>query len=143
MSEGNRFAQWLRSFSLKDQESWFSREPLPPVSFPGIGVVDRPPSNRDVEKNVFYFVAHEGRPKWVLFKCPCGCGDVVTLSLQRAHMPHWVVRKSPNRRANLQPSVWRDIGCQSHFWIHDGRVYWCHDSGTSPLERSYPATEGF
>lgn len=142
MPQSNRFAQWLRNLSLNDQEVWFSREPLPPVTFSDIGVVDRPPPNRNVEKNAFYFISHEGRPKWVLFQCPCGCGDVVTLSLQQTHRPHWIVRKSRNRRANLQPSVWRNVGCMSHFWIHDGRVYWCHDSGTPPLERTYPVTKG-
>lgn len=135
MSQNDRFAKWLRRLSSPTHGRWFSRKPLPPITFPNIGVVDRPPPNKAVEKNVFYFVSRERRPKWALFQCPCGCGEVVTLSLQRTHRPYWVVRKSRNRRANLLPSVWRDVGCMSHFWIHDGRVYWCDDSGSSPYLR--------
>jgi hypothetical protein len=137
MSPGRRFFEWFRRRPSSDLELWFHREPLPPIIFPDIGVVDRPPSNPDVRKNIFYLVSSHGKSKWVLFQCPCGCGEIVTLSLQSTHWPHWSVRTSPNSRASLQPSVWRNVGCMSHFWIYDGRVYWCSDSGTPPMERTY------
>lgn len=137
MPQSNRLFSWLRGLSSQNQEWWFERQPLPPISFPDIRVVDRPPQNAEVEKNCFYLVSDGRRRKWALFQCPCGCGDIVTLSLQRIHRPHWGVRKNRHGRVNLQPSVWRDIGCLSHFWIHDGRVYWCNNSGTSPLMHTY------
>ncbi|WP_368356434.1 DUF6527 family protein [Acidithiobacillus ferruginosus] len=72
------------------------------------------------------------KPKWALFKCPCRCGDVVTLSLQPVHRPHWRLTRTLTGRPTLYPSVWRDKGCLSHFWLRDGRVSWCADTGSSP-----------
>ncbi|WP_394345765.1 DUF6527 family protein [Flaviaesturariibacter aridisoli] len=62
---------------------------------------------------------------WALFQCPCGCKDITTLSLQTIHAKRWRVTLSQNRRPSLSPSVARIVGCFSHYWIDDGRVYWC------------------
>ena len=121
---------WFRDLASQP-DAWFARQPLPPVLFPDVRRVDRPPRNEDIGKNAFYLVSFRRRPKWALFQCPCGCKTIVTLSLQKAHRPYWTVKNRVNR-PTLQPSVWRDVGCLSHFWIHDGRVYWCPDSGTFP-----------
>lgn len=137
MSRFDQLLEWLKYFDQdKELRSWFERQPIPPVSFPGIQTVDRPPGNEEVEGNTFYFVSPMNRPKWVLFRCPCGCNSVVTLSLQQAHWPHWTLKKSQSNRPILYPSVWRDVGCMSHFWIQDGRVYWCHDTGAPPYMKS-------
>ncbi len=127
----NRLTEWLRDPSLQ-RGRWFGRQPLPPIAFAEIRAVDRPPRNEDIQENTFYFVSSRRHPKWALFQCPCGCNNIVTLSLQKAHRPHWVLRKNRRNRPSLQPSVWRDVGCLSHFWLQDGRVYWCYNSGTSP-----------
>ena len=105
---------------------------LPPVTFPQITHVEKPPRNEKVQKSVLYFVAPGRRPKWVLFQCPCGCQSIITLSLQRVHRPHWSLISTAANRPTLNPSVWRDVGCLSHFWIKDGRVFWCQDTG-APL----------
>lgn len=135
MSRFERILNWFRdSRQQRELSLWFSRNPLPPVVFADIQRVDKPPSNEVIAEGAFYFVLSKNRPRWALFQCPCGCKNIITLSLQRVHSPHWAVQKSRNDRPNLTPSVWRDIGCMSHFWIHDGRVYWCHNSGTSPSD---------
>lgn len=137
----SRFSQIFSWLSRRDRDeelrSWFRRQPLPPVSFSEIQSVDRPPQLEDVEGNTFYFVFSMNRPKWVLFQCPCGCNNVITLSLQKSHRPHWILRKSKRNRPILYPSVWRDVDCMSHFWIKDGRVYWCHDTGTTPFTKYF------
>ncbi|MDM9644782.1 DUF6527 family protein [Rhizobium sp. S163] len=28
-------------------------------------------------------------------------------------------------RPTLHPSVWRNSGCRSHFWVRRGRIAWC------------------
>lgn len=106
--------------------------PEPPVIYPSITSVNKAPRNEDVAPGALYFVVNGNKPKWTLFKCPCGCGKVVTLSLQRVHRPHWRLTRTDAARPTLYPSVWRDKGCMSHFWIRDGRVYWCKDTGSAP-----------
>jgi len=119
--------EWLRRFvPLK------GRERLPPIRYSKINRSSKPPRNQDVKDGEFHLVFIKGRQHWALFRCPCGCGDVVTLSLQFAHRPHWAVRKSRPGRPTLSPSVWRDRGCYSHFWVTDGRIYWAANTGTSP-----------
>lgn len=138
MSLFSQIFSWL-GHSDHDEELrlWFKRQSLPPISFSNIKNVDKPPQLEDVEENTFYIVCPMSRPKWTLFLCPCGCNSVITLSLQHAHRPHWSLRQSANNRPILYPSVWRDIGCMSHFWINDGRVFWCGNTGSSPFEYDY------
>lgn len=139
MSLFSRLLEWLRSFGgdrrppeQLERSGRSERSPISSVNFPDIRAVDKPPSNEKVASNTLYFVAPNGNPKWVLFRCPCGCSSVITLSLQQAHRPRWTLKISPNGRPILYPSVWRDVGCMSHFWVRDGRVHWCQDTGTYP-----------
>lgn len=138
MSLFNQLFEWLKRFDKGDElRLWFERQPLPPITFSDLKSIEKPPNNENVKGKTFYCVFSASQPKWVLFRCPCGCGNVITLSLQHSHQPHWILKKSKNNRPLLYPSVWRDTGCLSHFWIQDGRVYWCTDTGTSPFARSF------
>lgn len=136
MSHFDQLWEWLKHLDRgKELRLWFERQPLPSILFSNIRTVDNPPCNEEIEVGDFYLISPMNHPKWVLFRCPCGCNSVITLSLQKAHQPHWSAQKSVDNRPILFPSIWRDAGCMSHFWIHDGRVYWCHDTGTSPFAR--------
>ena len=132
----SRFSSLLGWFGLgtaeTDFDAWIARQPLPAITFAGITDVSAPPPNNAVQPAVFYRVMRNELPKWALFQCPCGCRSVITLSLQPVHRPHWTVRTSKGRRPSMRPSVWRDMGCFSHFWVEDGRVYWCGDTGILP-----------
>ncbi len=120
------------SSEFDEFDRWLSRQPSPPVAFAEITEVGAPPANDHVKAGVLYKVARNTQPKWVLFLCPCGCNNVITLSLQTAHRPHWLLYPSKDQRPTLRPSVWRDVGCFSHFILQDGRIYWCNDTGISP-----------
>lgn len=100
-------------------------KPLPPIHFQTINIVAKPPKNAEVAAGHLYCVISSRKTKWSLFRCPCGCGSVVTLSLQPIHKPFWKLTKMDSGRPTLHPSVWRNKGCKSHFWIKDGRVFWC------------------
>lgn len=134
MSLYSRIGTWLRLL-YRGPRRWLRKSRLPPIAFDGAQVVCNPPRNEEVGQSEFYLVRSlEGRPKWALFLCPCGCLSVITLSLQSVHEPHWKLKINRSGRVELFPSIWRDIGCCSHFWIRDGRVYWCSDSGLSPRQ---------
>lgn len=64
-----------------------------------------------------------GEPWAVAMSCPCGCGEIVELSLSKVSKPHWTLRLDQGK-PTLSPSVWRNIGCKSHFWVRRGQVDW-------------------
>lgn len=67
----------------------------------------------------------EGNEKWsIAMKCPCGCGERVELLLIAEAHPRWNLQIDSYGRPTLYPSVWRREGCQSHYFIHAGRVIW-------------------
>jgi len=97
----------------------------PDVYFRSLTVMEKTPKNDSIGDRDFVTVVFKGKPVWALFRCPCGCGHVVSLSLQRTHNPRWSVNKTQKGRPTIYPSIWQNQGCCSHFWIRDGRVYWC------------------
>lgn len=108
-----------------------------PVYFASIISTEQTPSNSAIEEKEFYLVKYKRKHIWALFKCPCGCGQVISLSVQKVHPKSWSVKKSRGGRPILYPSVWQNIGCWSHFWINDGKVYWFSSTGTSPWSKEY------
>ena len=136
-----RFSNWIVGLFSSEHRQSTPDEPAirskPPVSFQRIQIVSHPPKNDEIESGGFYCVFTAGNPKWALFRCPCKCGSVVTLSLQPVHNPSWVIIKAASGKPTLHPSVWRDKGCLSHFWIREGIVFWCADTGTHPDLRSF------
>ena len=107
----------------------FEKNRLPRVLFESCQVVDMPPSNETIVSGELWVVENRGNSRWALFRCPCGCNHVITLSLQKVHSPHWVISHSQYHRPTLMPSVRQLDGCCSHFWLKDGRVFWCEDTG--------------
>lgn len=57
------------------------------------------------------------------FLCPCGCGTILRLSLHREGRPRWSVVAHRDGRVSLSPSVWRVVGCRSHFILRRGLVH--------------------
>ncbi|WP_430642141.1 DUF6527 family protein [Bradyrhizobium ivorense] len=105
---------------------------LPGVWFDRATVVEKTPSNAAVVEKHFVVVRYKDKFLWALFKCPCRCGEVVSLPLQAPHSPRWSVSINNAGRPSLYPSVWRNKACMSHFWIEDGRVFWTLDTGMAP-----------
>lgn len=105
------------------------KKSLPPIHFSFIIYTELTPLNNQVGENDFFLVRNKQKDYWVLFQCPCGCHEIISLSLQKIHSKHWHVSKSKNNRPSLTPSVWQIEGCCSHFIITDGRIYWCNNTG--------------
>jgi hypothetical protein len=77
-----------------------------------------------VKKNTLYAIGES--VTWLAaLQCPCGCGDIVQLTLLQNESPRWSLRQEKDGSATLSPSVWRSKGCKSHFFITEGLVLWC------------------
>lgn len=62
-----------------------------------------------------------GRPRWLLLRCPCGCGDELPINLDRRAGKAWRLYERDGS-ITLYPSVWRDTGCESHFIVWKGEI---------------------
>lgn len=71
-------------------------------------------------------VLDDGESWSVGFRCPCGCGAALELMLLPGVNPRWDMVVDARGRPTLSPSIWRNEGCRSHFWVRDGKVVWCH-----------------
>ena len=122
-----RIIEWIEQlFSVQPSKKNKTKKIVkPPILFSELTVVEKTPRNNDVEQGLFYLVYPNRKKKWVLFLCPCGCGYVITLSLKNLHNPHWRLNIGKEGRPTLYPSVWQKTECRSHFWLRDGRIYWC------------------
>src|SRR5437660_574254 len=86
-------------------------------------------------------VVKRGRPRWLKLRCPCGCGELLSINLDPQAGDSWklLVREG---KVCLFPSVWRDTGCESHFNLWNNRVYFCYGrmrcrSKESPSEAEF------
>lgn len=68
------------------------------------------------EKNNFWIAA---------FVCPCGCQEIIYLNLLKNVDPNWKIRINFWGKISIYPSVWRKVGCKSHFIICKSKVIWC------------------
>ena len=57
-----------------------------------------------------------GRPRRLVLRCPCGCGELLPINLDDRAGPAWRLYHE-ERGVSLYPSVWRESGCESHFII--------------------------
>lgn len=71
-----------------------------------------------------YVVGEQGHQWYVVMQCPCGCGDTLQLSLHPEARPRWTLRRRWDGAPTLDPSIWRVVGCKSHFFVQQGRVRW-------------------
>jgi len=77
-----------------------------------------------------YALVVRGVPRSVVIRCPSGCGDVLTVNLDRRSGKAW--RADMHKDAlTLYPSVWRDDGCKAHFIVWRDALLWCDGLGYS------------
>lgn len=55
--------------------------------------------------------------------CPDGCGEILSINLDPRSGPAWRLYKRDNEWT-LFPSIDRPTGCQSHFILWRGRIFW-------------------
>jgi len=82
---------------------------------------------KKLNRRTLYVVQEDGFEEQAAMLCPCGCGRVLQMNLLSDEVPCWRLVQHEDGTASLQPSVWRQKDCGSHFWFRCGRVYWCID----------------
>lgn len=88
------------------------------------------PLLEEVVENVVYHIGDEDW-KWLLMlKCPCGCGDIIHLSLLEKSTQKWRLEQKDNNIFSIHPSVNRKVGCRSHFFITHNAIRWCEQLET-------------
>lgn len=94
--------------------------PLRPLATVHTGEVPEAPADGKI------YVVGEAMHQWyVVLACPCGCGETVHLSLLEDDRPRWQLTQHENATVTLFPSVWRSVGCRSHFFVRRGKIQWC------------------
>lgn len=74
-----------------------------------------------------------GKPIYVRYRCPCGCGDMVALPIANDREEgEWGFSQDTDGRVTLDPSVLHlppensgNCKCSSHYFIRANRVEWC------------------
>jgi hypothetical protein len=80
----------------------------------------------DTVKPLTVYLCGEGEHLWAAaMLCPCGCKEVIQLNLLKQARPRWSVQEHKDGSVSLMPSVWRQKGCRSHFFVRQGRIDWC------------------
>ncbi len=71
-----------------------------------------------------FIISENNHPEMIIFKCPCGCKKDIHLNLLKDAKPRWSYTINNKGNINLSPSIWRKVGCKSHFILHNGRINW-------------------
>lgn len=90
----------------------------------------------DPAKRRVYLIGDPDLPWAAAFLCPCGCDELVQLSLMRNDDPSWIAGGKDGEPASVHPSIWRIRGCCSHFFIKNGRIIWAKEARP---DRTIPA----
>ena len=69
-------------------------------------------------------LVERGKPRLLILRCPCGCGDDLLINLDRRSGAAWYLYRS-RKGLSLYPSYWRKDGCGSHFILWNNQIYWC------------------
>ena len=92
-------------------------------------IVPTHPTPEKIKPGQMLIVGGAKYQKWVCFQCPGGCGETILLSLNQARHPCWIVSTDWLERPTVHPSIRQLNDCRCHFWIRQGAVEWCPDSG--------------
>lgn len=82
------------------------------------------PNSGSIKNNIIYVVGGEDYVKWAYLQCPSGCKEIIMLNLNRERNPSWKISQDRIGKATIYPSIHKQDGCQSHFWIKKGKLKW-------------------
>jgi len=80
-------------------------------------------------ENEIFIIGTQQHPKWAYLRCPCGCTEILGVTLMKSIQPHWSVEFDENQCVTFSPSirvVASQFNCKSHFFIRHNKVVWCY-----------------
>jgi hypothetical protein len=98
------------------------------TKYRAVFVEDRPEAGEMVD-SILYVVGNHDAPFCAAMFCPCGCAEPLYLSLVENDRPRWRVKVYAHGTPTVVPSIWRIVGCRSHFFLFWGRVRWVRPRG--------------
>jgi hypothetical protein len=75
-----------------------------------------------------YIIGQTENTWLIIMECPCGCKSNIQLNLLEEFRPCWRFKIDKNKMISIYPSIWRKVGCKSHFWIKSGQIIWVKDN---------------
>lgn len=79
----------------------------------------------DPDDKTIYLITHMGHCWQVVMICPCGCKKLLHMNTVKDHHPYWRFEIHANGSLSLHPSIHRQVGCKSHFFVRCGKINWC------------------
>ena len=89
-----------------------------------------------IEPGRVYLIGGGSVPWSAALLCPCGCSVTIRLSLVKNDLPRWHAKRHFTGKVTLHPSIWRNKGCRSHFFLRRGRIIWARDRVAAHLGKS-------
>jgi hypothetical protein len=83
--------------------------------------MDTLPEN--LKPGLLYVEGSNGEYWFATLLCPCGCKQEININLDENESPCW--KLSNDEFSDLSPSLWKNNGCKSHFFLRKGEVKWC------------------
>ncbi len=96
--------------------------PKPTAPITAVLVEDLPET---LDHDQLYLVGNQEGAAFAAMRCPCDCGAALHMNLSHGVYPLWTLTTHENGAISLSPSIWRTVGCQSHFFLRRGSVVWC------------------
>ncbi len=75
------------------------------------------------KQKIIYLIGERNSLNFLSMLCPCGCGANIRLSLIQEDSPSWSISINKDL-ISVYPSVWRNRGCRSHFFVRSGKIKW-------------------
>jgi hypothetical protein len=117
----SRIIRWFRALLDKIRDH---REIL------GVKFVEEIDKDR-LKTSLLYVESRGGKDRWLHLRCPCGCGDVISLNLMTSNRPFWSLTRHTDGTLSVMPSVDKTSGCRSHFFIRQSRIAWAGQGATN------------
>jgi hypothetical protein len=70
-----------------------------------------------------------------VMQCPCGCKESIHLNFVHGHDAVWTYRVKRDGTITLFPSIWKNHGCRSHFFVREGLLQWAHHFAPAESQR--------
>ena len=94
-------------------------------SYPSVDVVQSVhEAGEKLARRDSLILVERGTPRSVWLRCPCGCGESLSINVDERIHPSWHLRRNA-RSITLLPSVWRESGCGAHFILWENEIFMC------------------